>query len=114
LLAASGVLLYLRFHHVPLQVTGAEIVGSGSTACRLTVNGQITTNGGQGTVTYRWLFPTGRSSTLHQSVSAGQSTVDVRATVIGNGHGMAPQRVWLQVLDPGQRTASEYILIRCP
>jgi len=114
LLAASGVLLYLRFHHVPLQVTGVAIVGSGSTACSLTVTGQITTNGGQGTVTYRWLFPTGPPATEQQSVSAGQSTVNVHVQVDGTGHGMAPQRVWLQVLSPGQGTASEYILIRCP
>ena len=40
--------------------------------------------------------------------------VDVQATVIGSGHGMAPQRVWLRVLQPVRRTASEYILIRCP
>ena len=114
LLAASGVLLYLRFHHVPLQVTGVAIVGSGSTACSLTVTGQITTNGGQGTVTYRWLFPTGPPATEQQSVSAGQSTVNVHVQIDGTGHGMAPQRVWLQVLSPGQGTASEYILIRCP
>jgi hypothetical protein len=50
---------------------------------------------------------------LHQSVSAGQSTVDVQAKVIGSGHGTAPQRVWLRVLQPVRRTASEYILIRC-
>jgi hypothetical protein len=113
LLAASGVLFYLRFHHVPLQDTGVAIVGSGSPGCRVTVTGQITTNGGPGTLTYQWLFPTGPPSTLHQSVSAGQSTVDVQAKVIGSGHGTAPQRVWLRVLEPVRRTASEDILIRC-
>jgi hypothetical protein len=114
LLAASGVLLYLRFHHVPLQVTGVAIARSGGAACRVTVTGQITTNGGPGTVTYQWLFATGRPVALHQSVSAGQSTVDVQVTVDGSGHGMAPQRVWLQVIRPDRRTASEYILVRCP
>jgi hypothetical protein len=114
LLAASGVLLYLRFHDAPLQDTGIAIVGSEGPGCRVTVTGQITTNGGQGTLTYEWLFPTGPPSTLHQSVSAGQSTVDVQAMVIGSGHGMAPQRVWLRVLQPVRRTASKSILIRCP
>jgi len=114
LLTASGVLLYQRFHHVPLQDTGVAILGSGSPACRVTVTGQITTNGGQGTLTYQWLFPTGPPSTLHQSLSAGQSTVDVQATVIGSGHGTAPQRVWLRVLQPVRQMASEYIVIRCP
>jgi hypothetical protein len=113
LLAASGVLFYLRFHHVPLQDTGVAIVGPGSPACRVTVTGQISTNGGPGTLTYQWLFPTGPPSTLRQSVSAGQSTVDVQATVVGSGHGMAPQRVSLRVLEPVPRTASKYLLIRC-
>jgi hypothetical protein len=114
LLAASGVLLYQRFHHVPLQVTNVAITGSGSTACNVRVTGQLTTNGGQGTVTYQWLFSTGPPSTEQQSVSAGQSTVHVQVTVEGYGHGMAPQRVWLRVLQPDQGTVSKYVLIRCP
>lgn len=114
LLAASGVLFYLRFHHVPLHVTRVAIVRSGGAACRLTVTGQISTNGRPGTVTYQWLFPTGPPQTLHQSVSPGQSTVDVQVMADGSGHGMASQLVWLQVLGPDRRTASEYILVSCP
>ena len=114
LLAASGVLLYQRFHHVPLHVTGVAITGSGSTACNVRVTGQLTTNGGQGTVTYQWLYSTGAPSTEQQSVSAGQTTVHVQLTVEGNGHGMAPQRVWLRTLQPDQWTVSRYVLIRCP
>ena len=114
LLAASGVLFYLRFHHAPLDVTRAAIVRSGGAACRVTVSGQIRTNGGPGTVTYQWLFPVGPPVTLHQSVSAGQTTVDVQLMVDGSGHGTAPQRIWLRVLRPERRTASEYVLVSCP
>ena len=114
LLAASGVLFYLRFHHAPLDVTRAAIVRSGGAACSVTVSGQISTNGGPGTVTYQWLFPVGPPVTLHQSVSAGQTTVDVQVRVDGSGHGTAPQRIRLRVLRPERRTASEYVLVSCP
>jgi hypothetical protein len=114
LLAASGVLFYLRFHHAPLDVTRVAIVRSGDAACRVTVRGQISTNGGPGMVTYQWLFPVGPPVTLHQSVSAGQTTVDVQVMVDGSGHGTAPQRIWLRVLRPERRAASEYVLVSCP
>jgi hypothetical protein len=114
LLAASGAVFYLRFHHAPLDVTRAAIVRSGGAACRITVRGQISTNGGPGTVTYQWLFPVGPPVTQHQSVSAGQTTVDVQLMVHGSGHGTAPQRIRLQVLRPQRRTASKHVLVSCP
>lgn len=114
LLAASGVLFYLRFHHPPLQVTRVAIVRSGGSACAVTVAGQISTNGAAGTVIYRWLFPVGAPLTLHQPVSAGQHAVNVQVTVEGGGRGMASQLVWLQVLRPGRRAASKDVLVRCP
>lgn len=113
LLAASGVLFYLRFHHAPLQVNHVAIVGSGRTGCTVAVVGQIGTDGASGTVTYRWLFPVGAPLALHQPVSAGQHAVDVRVSVEGSGHGVALQRIWLQVLGPGRRSASKDILVRC-
>jgi hypothetical protein len=114
LLAVSGVLFYLRFHNPPLHVTGAAIVRSGRAGCRVTVTGQISTNGGPGAVTYQWLFPIGPPLTLHQSVSAGQRAVNVQVTVDGSGHGKASQLVWLQVLRPDRRTASKSVLVSCP
>jgi hypothetical protein len=113
LLAASGVVFYLRFHHPPLQVTSVAIVGSGSAACAVAVAGQIGTNGASGVITYQWLFPAGTPLTRHQSVSAGQHSVNVQVTVEGNGHGMASQRVLLQVLHPGQLAALQNIVVRC-
>jgi hypothetical protein len=113
LLAASGVLFYLRFHQPPLQVTHVAIVRSGHAGCTVAVAGQIGTNGASGTMTYQWLFPVGAPLTLHQSVSAGQHAVNVQVTVEGSGRGVALQRVWLQVVRPGRQTASKYVLVRC-
>ena len=113
LLAASGVLFYVRFHHPPLQVTRVAIVRSGRAGCTVTVAGQISTNGAAGMITYQWLFPVGSPLTRHQSVSAGQHSVNVQVTVEGSGNGTASQRVWLQVLHPDRRIASKDILVRC-
>jgi hypothetical protein len=114
LLAASGVLFYLRFHHTPLHVTRITIVHSGSAACSVNVTGQISTNGGAGTVTYQWLFPIGPPRRLQQSVSAGQSVVHVQLNLNGVGHGVASQRISLQVLSPDQGIVSQDVLVSCP
>jgi len=114
LLAASGVLFYVRFHHPPLQVTRVAIVHSGRAAgCTVAVAGQISTNGTAGMITYQWLFPVGPPLTRHQSVRADQRSVNVQVTVEGSGNGVASQRVWLQVLHPGRRIASKDILVTC-
>jgi hypothetical protein len=113
LLATSGVVFYLRFHHPPLQVTRVAIVHSGPTGCTVAVAGQISTSGAAGLITYQWLFPVGSPLTRHQSVSAGQHSVNVQVTVEGSGNGTALQRVWLRVLHPGRRIASKDILVRC-
>src|SRR5271154_3017185 len=61
LLAASAVVLYLRFHHAPFHVTGAAIAKQTRTGCGVDVTGRITTDGAAGTVSYQWLFPPGRA-----------------------------------------------------
>src|SRR5580704_17487041 len=68
LLAASGVVLYLRFHHAPFHVTG-----------------RIITNGAAGTVSYQWLFRPGRTQPqpLSQSVISGQHAVYVTVAIEG-------------------------------
>jgi hypothetical protein len=113
LLAASGVLFYLRFHHPPLQVTHVAIVRSGHEGCTVAVAGQISTNGTAGMITYQWLFPVGSPLTQHQSVPAGQHSVNVQVTVQGSGNGTALQRVWLRVIRPDRRITSKDILVKC-
>ncbi len=115
LLAASAVLLYLRFYHPPLRVRAAAITGQARHGCTVTVTGRITTNGGPGTVTYRWVFTPGRSQPppLGQSLSAGQHTADVTATLEGTGHGSATQTATLDVLAPGHAAASAVVVVSC-
>ena len=63
LLAASGVVLYMRFHHTPpVQVTSVTIAQPTRIACGVDVTGRITTNGAAGTVSYQWLVQPGRAS----------------------------------------------------
>jgi hypothetical protein len=116
LLAASGVLLYLRFHHVPLQVTRVAITQQTANGCSVGVTGRITTNGSAGTVSYQWLFRPGLQSPqpLSQSVVAGQHVVYVTVAVEGQGQGSASQTVTLQVLSPGRGAASAAVTVRCP
>jgi hypothetical protein len=115
LLAAAGIVFYLRFHHTPLHVTGAVIAERSPTRCGVKVTGRITTNGGAGTVSYEWLFrPGGQQPTpLSQAVAAGQDAVTVAAAIEGSGHGSAAQTVTLQVLSPGRKTASADVIVRC-
>jgi len=115
LLAASGVVLYLHFHHAPFRVTGVEISQQTQNGCVDDVTGRITTNGAAGTVSYQWVFRPGRQAPqpLSQSVVGGQHALYVTATVEGQGHGSASQTATLQVLGPGQGTASSAVIVRC-
>ena len=120
LLAASGAILYLRFHHAPFQVSGVSISQQPisqkpASACRLDVTGLIVTNGAAGTISYQWVFRPGHSvpQPLSQSVIAGQHGVNVTVAVRGQGHGTAFKTVTLQVLGPTAQSASMGVIIRC-
>jgi hypothetical protein len=115
LLAAAGVVLYLRFHHAPFHVTGVAITQQAKTGCGVDVTGRITTNGAAGTVSYQWVFRPDRQSShpLSQSVVAGQNAVYVTVPVEGQGHGSASETVTLQVLGPGTGSASTNVVISC-
>lgn len=115
LLAASGVVLYLRFHHAPFHVTGVTISQQTKTTCGVDVTGRITTNGSAGTVSYQWLFQPDRQAPqpLSQSVVAGQQAVYVTVAVQGQGHGSASQAVTLQILGPDPQAASAKFVVSC-
>jgi hypothetical protein len=115
LLAAAGVVLYLRLHHAPLQVTGVAITGQVTNGCAVNVTGRIATNGGGGTVSYQWLLrPQSQApQPLNQSVTAGQDAVYVTVAVQGQGQGSAAREVTLQVLGPGTGTASVHVVLNC-
>ena len=116
LLAAAGVVVWLRFFdHPPLRVTGVGIIQQAAAGCTVDVTGRISTNGSAGTVSYQWVFrPQAQApQPLSQSVAAGQRAVYVTVAVQGRGHGTASQAVTLDVLGPGTGTASRDVTIRC-
>jgi hypothetical protein len=115
LLAASAVVLYLRFHHAPFHVTGVAITQRTPSGCGVDVTGQVSTNGAAGTVSYQWLFQPDQQAPqpLSQSVTAGQNAVYVTVAVQGSGHGSASRTVTLQILSPDFRTVSTSVRLRC-
>jgi len=115
LLAASAVVLYLRFHHTPFHVTGVAITQQTQSRCGVKLTGQISTNGAAGTVSYQWLFQPDQQTPqpLSQSVAAGQNTVDVTVAVQGSGHGRASRTVTLQILGPDSRADSTSVVLHC-
>lgn len=115
LLAASGIVLYLRVYHPPFHVTGVAISQRTRAGCGVDVTGRIATNGGAGTVSYQWLFQPGLGAPqpLSQSVIAGQQAVYVTVAVEGSGHGRASQTVTLQVLGPDPMNASTAVVVSC-
>ena len=115
LLAASGVVLYLRFHHPPFHVTGVVVSQQARSGCGLDVTGRIAMNGSAGTVWYQWLFSPDQQAPqpLSQSVVAGQRAVYVTVAVQGSGHGTASRTVTLQVLGPDHRATSAAVVLSC-
>ena len=113
LLAAAGVVLFLRFHHAPLQVTSVAITRQVTNGCAVDVTGRIATNGSAGTVSYQWLLrpQPGAPQPLNQSVTAGQDAVYVTVALQGQNH--AAEDVTLQVLGPTSGSASVHVLINC-
>jgi hypothetical protein len=115
LLAASGVVLYLRFHHSPFHVTGVAISRVSPIKCGADVTARITTNGSAGTVSYQWLLRPSRLPPQpgNETVQAGQDAVYATDHITSSGHGRAFRTVTLQVLGPDQRTVSAPVVIHC-
>jgi hypothetical protein len=115
LLAASAVVLFMRFHHAPFHVTGVTIAPPARNGCGVDVTAEVSTNGAAGTVSYQWLFqPDGQPpQPLSKPVAAGQDAVYVTVAVQGSGHGTASRTVTLQVLGPDVRSGSIPVTLRC-
>lgn len=115
LLAASAVVLFMRFHHAPFHVTEVAISPPTRNGCGVDVTAEVRTNGAAGTVSYQWLFqPDGQApQPLSKPVAAGQNAVFVTVAVRGSGHGTASRTVTLQVLGPDVRSASIPVKLRC-
>jgi hypothetical protein len=116
LLAASGVVLYLRIHHTPpVQVTSVTIAQRTGIACGVDVTGRITTNGAAGMVSYQWLVQPGRRQPRPKTVSiiSGQHVAQVTLLLPLTGHGRASELVTLQVLAPDPKAASANVAVSC-
>jgi hypothetical protein len=116
LLAASGVVLYLRFHHTPpVQVTSVTIARRTTIACGVDVSGRIDTNGSAGTVSYQWLVQPGRRQPRPKTVAvtSGQHVAQVTLILPLTGHGRASELVTLQVLAPDPKAVSATVAVRC-
>jgi hypothetical protein len=115
LLAACGVVIFLRLHHAPFSVTGVKITAREKNGCAVDVTGRISTSGGAGTVSYQWVLTPQAAAPhpLSQSVTAGQTAVFVTISDQGTGHGQQAQQVTLQVLSPGQGRATTHVVISC-
>jgi hypothetical protein len=115
LLAASGIVLYLRFHHPPFRVTAAVVSQQRQPGCGVDVTGMITTNGAAGTVAFQWLVRPERNAPrrFSQSVIEGQRSVAVKFALEGIGHGGAFRTVTLQVLRPDRVSASANVNLSC-
>jgi hypothetical protein len=116
LLAAAGVVLWLRFFdHSPFHVTEVGSLQQTKTGCTVDVTGRIATNGSAGTISYQWVFrPQAQApQPLSQSVTAGQHVVYVTVAVEGQGHGSAEQTVTLDVLGPDAGSASAIVGLSC-
>lgn len=116
LLAAAGVVVWLRFFdHPAFHVSQAQITQVTKTTCGVNVTARIDTNGSAGTVSYEWVFQpqTQAPQPLSQTVTAGQHAVYVTVAVQGQGHGSAAQKVTLDVLGPDAETAFTNVTINC-
>jgi hypothetical protein len=116
LLAASGVVLYLRFHHTPpVQVTSVTIAHRTSIACGVDLSGRIDTNGAAGTVSYQWLVQPGRRQPSPKTVAviSGQHVAQVTLILPLTGHGRASELVTLQVLAPDPKAVSANVAVKC-
>jgi hypothetical protein len=115
LLAACGIILYLRSQHAPFQVANVEIAQQTHTRCGADVTGLITTNGAAGTISYEWLSRPSRGTPqpLSQTVVAGQDDDYVTVAVPGLGHGRGSEVLTLQVLGPQSKSASTEVVISC-
>lgn len=116
LLAACGVVIYLRFHHpAPVRVTSVTIAYRTRIACGVDVSGRIKTNGAAGRVSYQWLVQPGRRQPRPKTVavSSGQRVAQVTLILPLTGHGRASELVTLQVLAPDVEAVSANVAVSC-
>ena len=120
LILVIAVLIYYlwgRGSASPLSVGGASVqvselsLGCGGTE-RLT--GVIETNGGSGTIAYRWLRSDGTSSDrLSQQVASGERQVSVELDWSFDGYGATDATATISILSPQTEKATASFTYQC-
>ncbi|MFG3054183.1 hypothetical protein ACGFZP_24950 [Kitasatospora sp. NPDC048239] len=117
-LAAVLAFLYWRFTTPALAVTGVGVTtdpagpGCGGTAV---ITAAVATNGGAGTIRYRWLRSDGTTSgEIAQEVPSGTHRTDLVLRWSFEGQGALQATATLDLLTPGPRTAAASFAYHCP
>ncbi|MFD7903601.1 hypothetical protein ACFV4G_15300 [Kitasatospora sp. NPDC059747] len=116
-LLAVLALLFWRFHTTALAVTSVGVTtdpagpGCGGTAV---VTASVETNGGAGSIRYRWQRSDGTTSDeLVQDVRSGTRHTDLVLRWTFDGQGSLQATATLQILSPGTRTATAAFPYHC-
>ncbi|MFE2412930.1 hypothetical protein ACFXDE_31790 [Kitasatospora sp. NPDC059408] len=116
-LLAVLALLFWRFHTTALAVTSVGVTtdpagpGCGGTAV---VTASVETNGGAGSIRYRWQRSDGTTSDeLVQDVRSGTRHTDLVLRWTFDGQGSLQATATLQILSPGTRTATATFPYHC-
>ncbi|MFF2043394.1 hypothetical protein ACFVVX_23530 [Kitasatospora sp. NPDC058170] len=117
-LLAVLAFLYWRFTTPALAVTGVGVTtdpagpGCGGTAL---ITAAVETNGGAGTIRYRWLRSDGTTSDeIAQEVRSGTHRTDLVLRWSFEGQGSLQATATLDLLSPGPRTAAASFAYHCP
>jgi hypothetical protein len=116
-LLAVLAFLFWRFHTPALAVTAVGVTtdpagpGCGGTAV---VTAALETNGGSGSIRYRWLRSDGTTSDeIVQDVRSGTHHTDLVLRWTFDGHGSLQATATLEILSPAPRTAAASFPYHC-
>lgn len=117
-LLAILALLFWRLHTPALAVTAADVTsdpaGPGCAGTAV-ITAAVETNGGTGTLRYRWLRSDGTTSAeIAQDLPAGTHRTDLVLRWTFEGHGSLQATATLEILSPTPRTATTSFTYHCP
>jgi hypothetical protein len=115
-----GVIILLLWQNLGSRLSVSSATASAGTptiGCDSTeiVTATLHTNGGAGTIIYRWARSDGTfSDELRQSVSSGTKSVDVVLRWAFTGHGSMDASARVEVESPGTASAAASFVYACP
>jgi hypothetical protein len=116
-LALAAVVVWLLWPSGSLRVRSVSVKATpGVVACEKTADvvATVNTNGNAGRLTYRWTRNDGiGSGTLVQSLARGQHSVNLHLTWLFHGPGAYDARATVQVLTPGESSATVNFRYAC-